>query len=240
MVIDGDLNERGFATVSDVVDSSVIADVLYDLEHVDRHRVRLAGESLFAMRNLLHSVPAIRMLAASPLLRSLVEPYLGVECFAVRAIYFDKLPGANWKVPWHQDLTVALARRCDVEGFRLWTVKAGVVHAQAPIWILERMLAVRLHLDDCRLYSGPLRVLPSTHRDGKLDSVRIEELRSQTNEEVCMVESGGVLLMRPLLLHASSPALSPSHRRVIHIEYSSAQLPDGLQWHEMLRAVNGT
>lgn len=98
--------------------------------------------------------------------------------------------------------------------------------------LLERMVTVHLHLDACHRHNGPLRVLPGTHRLGKLDSGQIEALRAQSAEVVCEVKCGGALLMRPLLLHASSAAQSPGHRRVIHIEYANAQLPDGLEWHE--------
>ena len=37
--------------------------------------------------------------------------------------------------------------------------------------------------------------------------------------------------MRPLLLHASSIAIVPTHRRVIHLEYASQSLADGLEWY---------
>ena len=72
----------------------------------------------------------------------------------MRGLYFDKLPEANWKVPWHQDLSIAVRARLDVEGFGPWTEKAGVLHAQAPAAVLERMLAVRVHLDDCGRENG--------------------------------------------------------------------------------------
>lgn len=35
----------------------------------------------------------------------------------VKGIVFDKTPAANWKVPWHQDLTICVERRIDVNGF---------------------------------------------------------------------------------------------------------------------------
>ncbi len=191
-----------------------------------------AGNQTFALRNILRTIPAVRALATSKAVRSLVEPVLGVDCFAVRAIYFDKLPGMNWKVPWHQDLSVAVAYRDDVEGFGPWSVKGGVVHAQAPVAVLERMLTVRLHLDACDLTNGPLRILPGTHRHGKMDQMGIEHVRLQGTEVSCEIERGGALLIRPLLLHASSAAQSPHHRRVIHIEYADGPLPNGLQWHD--------
>ena len=67
-------------------------------------------------RNLL-SVPAVRELATSEPVRRLVEPVLGPNAFAVRGILFNKLPGANWKVPWHQDCAIAVRERKDMPGW---------------------------------------------------------------------------------------------------------------------------
>ncbi len=230
-----ELDELGFAIHSDVLDSSTIENLLEQLsEQVHNYGVQESPQktqTVYAMRDLLQTMPGVRSLAASASVRALVEPHLGADCFAVRAIYFDKLPGANWKVPWHQDLSVAVAVQKATEGFGPWSRKAGVPHAQAPVSLLERMLTVRLHLDACPLTNGPLRVLPSSHRFGKLDIEQIEAHRAKINEVPCEVARGGALLMRPLLLHASSAAEFPAHRRVLHIEYANTPLPNGLQWH---------
>ena len=226
-----DLERKGFVIVPGVLDESDITEILRKVE-VKTASIEGAGSGLYALRNLFQAVPAVRTLAASQAVRTLVEPFLGKDCFAVRAIYFDKLPDANWKVPWHQDLSIAAVERKDVEGFGHWSQKAGVLHAQAPACLLERMLTVRLHLDRCDRTNGPLRVLPGTHRYGKLNTGEIERLRAEVPEVACEVERGGALLMRPLLLHASASAQSPHHRRVIHIEYAAEPLPGGLAWHE--------
>lgn len=226
-----DLERQGFVIIPGVLDESVITEILCEIEG-KTEGIEGAGSGLYALRNLFQTIPAVRKLTASQAVRAFVEPFLGKDCFAVRAIYFDKLPDANWKVPWHQDLSIAVAVRGDVEGFGHWSQKAGVIHAQAPASLLERMLTVRLHLDRCDRTNGPLRVLPGTHRYGKLNTVEIERLRAEVQEVTCEVERGGALLMRPLLLHASSSAQSPHHRRVIHIEYAAEPLPGGLAWHE--------
>ena len=236
MVLDGHLEKYGFAIVSEVLDKSTIAELLHELQQEEHQGASFTNDRMYALRNLFQMMPSIAELAASRPVRSLVEPYLGSDCFAVRALFFDKLPGSNWKVPWHQDLSVALATRRHVEGYGPWSHKAGVLHAQAPVSLLEGMLTVRLHLDACPLTNGPLRVLPGSHRYGKLEHSQIETLRSQINEVVCEVECGGALLMRPLLLHASSSAQSPGHRRVLHLEFANMTLPDGLEWHEKVQA----
>lgn len=183
-------------------------------------------------RGLLTS-PAVAALARSEQLLSLVRPYLPTEPLPVRAIFFDKSPAANWLVPWHQDLTLTLQSQAEVPGYGPWSIKEGVPHVQPPVELLERMLTVRLHLDDADESNGALRVLPGTHRLGRLSPGQIEEQRARQPDVLCAVEAGGALLMRPLLLHASGRSISPEkHRRVLHIEYAAFTLPAGLHWHE--------
>ena len=236
MGFNSDFDKDGFAIMSQVIDATEIADLIAEMQQEQHRRDAPANDRMYALRNLFQTMPSICRLAASQPVRALVEPFLGSDFFAARALYFDKLPDANWKVPWHQDLSVALAVRRDVEGFGPWSYKAGVLHAQAPVSLLERMVTLRLHLDACPATNGPLCVLPGTHRHGKLNPTQITVLRSQVAETVCEVECGGALLMRPLLLHASSAAESPNHRRVIHIEYANTLLPDRLEWHEVVSA----
>ena len=181
------------------------------------------------LRNLF-DIPAISQLARDPVVRDTATAVLGADCFAVRAILFDKTPSTNWKVAWHQDLTIAVAERRDAPGFGPWSVKAGVTHVQPPCETLERMVVVRLHLDPCGIENGPVRVLPGSHRRGKLDAVAIDEYRRSAEETACIVPRGGLLVMRPLLLHASSAAVLPDHRRVIHFEFATGSLSGGLAW----------
>ena len=174
----------------------------------------------------------IRALATGPALRSLAVSVLGSEAVAVRAILFDKTPQANWKVAWHQDVTIAVRSRHEVPGFGPWSTKSGIPHVQAPNDVLTGMLAIRLHLDDCGPANGPLRVLPGTHRLGKLPPRDLEQMPTRAAEVMCTARRGDVLVMRPLLVHASSAATSPAHRRVVHLEFAAGPLPGGLEWHE--------
>lgn len=180
-------------------------------------------------RNLL-DVGSVRELARSGPIREVAEGILGAGCLAVRGLLFDKTPGANWKVPWHQDLTVAVAEKREAPGFGPWSVKERVDHAQAPAEILNRMLAIRVHLDDCGPENGPLRVLPGSHWSGKLDARAIEAMKGEIPAVACLAPRGGLIAFRPLLLHASSAAASPRHRRVVHLEFAAGPLPGGLRW----------
>ena len=161
---------------------------------------------------------------------SLARPILGDAAHPVRGILFDKTPGANWVVPWHQDLSIAVKKRFDVPGFGPWSQKAGVVHVQPPAEVLRGMLTVRLHLDDCGVDNGPLRVIPGSHREA-MTPEQIEIAVNGRAQVTCECLAGGAVVMRPMILHASSPARSPAHRRVVHIEYAAGDLPSGLQWH---------
>ena len=218
--------EQGFDIIPNLLDDATIDALIETL-------APLQTEGAAGARNLL-DVAAIQTLARSARVRALIEPILGPHCFAVRGIYFDKTAGANWKVPYHQDLSLAVRARFEREGFGPWSVKAGVFHVQPPTEILENMLTLRLHLDACDATNGALRVLENTHKLGKLSAAQIAREREIGAETVCAVPRGGALLMRPLLLHASSPALHPAHRRVIHLEWAAHELPAGLNWRHQI------
>jgi ectoine hydroxylase-related dioxygenase (phytanoyl-CoA dioxygenase family) len=223
--------EDGFAIVHSVVNYESVAEIIDQFQDIPPSAsTRQRGQSYFGIRNLLELIPAIKDLATSATLRSLVDPIAGASAQPVRAIFFDKTHEANWKVAWHQDLSIAVRSRKDVPGFSNWTLKAGVIHVQPPAAILEQMLAVRIHLDATDEHNGALKVLPGSHKFGRLTADNAQQLRSEIEPVVCSVKKGDVMLMRPLLLHASSAANKPNHRRVIHLEYSSAILPGGLEW----------
>lgn len=233
------LERDGFAIVPNVVEAGTVAALISALDDANDDRGIRRRESVYAIRNLLQVVPEIAALADSPALQSLVAPILGPDAFPVRGILFDKTPDANWNVIWHQDLSIAVAERKDMAGYGPWSEKAGVPHVQPPAAILERMLTVRLHLDDCDEANGPLQVLPGSHQGGRLTADQIQRQRELVRSVSCPVPSGGALLMRPLLLHASAASQAPRHRRVIHLEYAADALPGGLQWHREAGRFNG-
>ena len=182
-------------------------------------------------RGLL-AVPDVSAFARSETMMSLVAAHLGPDSQPVRAIFFDKTPTSNWLVPWHQDLTIAVASKVEAPGFGPWSVKNGIPHVQPPAALLAQMIAVRLHLDDCDASNGALRVIPGSHRVGRLEPDQISAARAASEEVVCEAAAGDALLMRPLLLHASSKSVTDRRRRILHIEYCSGRLPKGLAWHD--------
>ena len=116
-------------------------------------------------------------------------------------------------------------------GFGPWSEKGGVPHVQPPAELLERMLAVRVHLDDCGAENGPVRVIPGSHRAGRLSPAAVDAWRAGAEPVDCLAERGAILAFRPLILHASSPAAAPAHRRVVHLEFAAEELPAPLEWH---------
>jgi phytanoyl-CoA dioxygenase PhyH len=221
----------GFAVIENVVNTTTLQALEKELAQVDGIGSQRAGKA-FGIRNLMNAVPCTRTLANSDCLRSLVEPILGNNAQVVRGIYFDKHTDANWKVAWHQDLTIAVRQKIELDGFSAWSLKAGIVHVQPPLSVLANMLTLRLHLDHTDESNGALRVLIGTHRIGRLNAHQIQACQQQQAPVTCSVRRGGVLAMRPLLLHSSLPSLNPTHRRVLHFEYTAADLPAGLDWFE--------
>jgi len=227
--------DDGFVVVADVLPIDVLESLRRAIDELDRTdsdaRARRHG-AVFACRNLFDAAPKSRLAADLPQVRELVEIIVGQGALVTRAILFDKNPLANWSVPWHQDTTIAVRARPGhaVPGFGPWSIKSDVVHVQPPAAVLEGMLTMRLHLDECATDNAPLRVVPGSHRRGILDCASAERERARSSEVACTVAAGGALLMRPLLLHASAPASAPARRRVIHLEWASRPLPLPLEW----------
>ena len=214
--------ENGFSVIDSFVSDNVVETLLSAVTNE-------LGSDRAGTRQLHQRVPAIGTFLRSPALVTLIQKLLPGG-FAVRSIFFDKTPETNWRVAWHQDLSICVNERHDAAGFSAWSMKESIHHVRPPTGILERMLTVRLHLDDCDEENGPLRVIPGSHRKGRLSSEEIAAWRNKGPIETCVVPRGGAVIMKPLLLHSSSPATNPSHRRVLHIEFASEALPKPLEW----------
>lgn len=222
----------GFALVPEVADEDLLAVIDQEIAALEAGpSARERAGSTYALRNVLADSPRLLQLAAGGPFLALAQAALGPEARGVRGILFDKTPEANWKVAWHQDRTIAVRERIELPGFGPWSVKLGVAHVEPPREILEQMVALRIHLDDCPAENGALRLSPGSHRRGKLDPQEIARLAESGLEEItCPARRGEILVMRPLVLHASRPSSSPARRRVLHLEYAGGELPGGLAW----------
>jgi len=160
----------------------------------------------------------------------LVSNLLGTPARPVRAIAFDKTTGRNWSVPWHQDRTIAVDRRDEAADVRCWTVKNGVNHCEPPVGLLQRMVTLRWHLDDVGPRDGCIRVLPGSHRLGRLAAADISRLLRQVLPVDVPVPAGGVFVMSPLLVHSSRKRVTAGRRRVLHVELAADDPPAPLRW----------
>ena len=193
-----------------------------EIAAVGRPGVRLSSTSLKPISDLLD---------VSGPVGSIVTELIGGAAFPVRAIMFDKSPAANWSLGWHQDRTICVAERIDVEGFGPWTVKQGQLHVQPPQDLLERMITLRIHLDDVPIDNGPLLVIKDTHRLGKLTEDRIADLVAESDVATHLAQRGDVWAYRTPIVHASASAASGyTARRVLQLDYSRESLPGGLRW----------
>jgi ectoine hydroxylase-related dioxygenase (phytanoyl-CoA dioxygenase family) len=213
----------GFAVFPEVFSGDEMSALAEELEPSNLSRSKAGIRH--AMRH--HRVAA---LARDGRLLGIVREFLGPRALPYRATLFDKSPASNWLVVWHQDTALPLREKRDVPGWGPWSVKDSVNYAHAPAKALEQVLALRVHLDDSTAANGPLRVLPGTHVLGVLTDEEIHELSTEIEAEDCPVPFGGVLAMRPLIVHASSKSQSKNRRRVLHIEYAaSTAVADGLE-----------
>jgi phytanoyl-CoA dioxygenase PhyH len=159
-----------------------------------------------------------------------LAPLLGDSRTAIQCTYFAKLSSRNWLVTLHQDLSIPVAARAADAPCKAWSEKEGTWFCQPPAEFLAQLVAVRVHLDDSTEANGPLRVVPGSHRLGRIASHEIAAHRRRLGEVACVAPRRSLLAMRPLLLHASSKSTSHAPRRVLHFVFAPAALPWGLRW----------
>lgn len=217
----------GFLLIPDVLESDSVEALMAKLP-------ALASDTRGGSRNLLSwawCAHLARQLAQHPILRAVIpHTHAAVQC-----TLFEKSADRNWLVSVHQDQSIPVAEPVEHAALRGWSRKDGEWFVQPPSDVLEQVVAVRLHLDDCLSNDGPVRVVPGTHQQGLIDAEKAVELKNALGERECTIHQGGVLLMRPLALHASSKSQGTSRRRVLHFIYGPVTLPFGLQWAQPVR-----
>lgn len=223
--------QHGFTIIDDVLSSPACEAIVRNIQ-LARNESALFRQSadLFAVRQVFKTVASLQEQVLTPEVKEILEALFGSGYFVVKSIYFDKPGASNWFVSYHQDLTIAVHEKADVPGFGPWTVKQDQYAVQPPLPILEDNFTLRLHLDDTGEANGALRVIPGSHLKGIYRPETIDWHKEQ--EVFCPVSKGGVMIMRPLLLHASSRTTNGMPRRVVHVEFSRNALPAPLQWAE--------
>lgn len=231
------LQETGFTIIDNIFTTEEVTAIIEAINSIDTSGPAFRKTSdLFAIRRFVKEVPAISPLIFNSRLRTIIDELFGPDYFLVKSIYFDKPEQSNWFVAYHQDLTISVEEKKQVAGFDQWTVKNNQFAVQPPVVLLENIFTIRIHLDDTDENNGALKIVPGSHRKG---IYRPETIDWNTEQEVvCKVQSGGIMIMQPLLLHASNRTTNNNKRRVIHLEFSNQLLPGELQWAEYLPLSN--
>ncbi len=185
-----------------------------------KHGIRHADKKFKTINQLTHSNAFI----------DLASSLLGSKPNVVRVIFFDKTPDKNWLVTWHQDKTITLNKKVEINNWGPWSIKDKIHHVQPSVEVLNKMVTFRLHLDDTNEYNGCLKLIPKSHELGILSQQELVEVVNSQEAYICEAKKGDLLLMKPHILHSSSKSSNPDHRRVVHIEYSNYQLPESLSW----------
>lgn len=226
-----ELEENGFSVLIDLYSENEISQILTCIENAEQDgNSFMKTKDLFAIRQLIKDVPELTDLLFNRKLTKLISELSESEYFLTKAIYFDKPSESNWFVAYHQDLSISVDKKADVENYVNWTFKKGQNGVQPPIEILQDTITIRIHLDKTDKNNGALKVIPKSHLRGiiRADSKdwNIE------NEFICEVEKGGAMLMKPLTLHASNRTTNGNKRRVIHLEFNKHKLTEPLAWLE--------
>jgi ectoine hydroxylase-related dioxygenase (phytanoyl-CoA dioxygenase family) len=225
------IQENGFTVINNVFSEQEIRKIVEIIQNIDTSKETFRkSDDLFAIRQFLKEIPQVRELVFNENIKDIITEIFGEKYFVVKSIYFDKPEKSNWYVAYHQDLTISVDIKADLSGFGPWTTKQNQFAVQPPLEILENLYTIRIHLDDTDEKNGALKVIPKSHAKGIYRPETIDW--SVETETICNVEKGGIMIMKPLLLHGSNRTTNGKKRRVIHIEFSDKELPEKLKWSE--------
>jgi ectoine hydroxylase-related dioxygenase (phytanoyl-CoA dioxygenase family) len=216
--------EQGFRLESQFISQATVNTLIDEITKSNELK------SPHGIRNAEKKFDCIAKLANSEKVIAQAKSILGEEPQLVRAIFFDKNPKKNWLVSWHQDKTVSVNKKLHIDGWGPWSLKDNTHHVQPSESVLNNMVTFRIHLDDSNADNGCLKVIPNSHTSGVLTQLEIDSLVKSAIFVECEANAGDMLIMRPLILHASSKAKLPKHRRVIHLEFSGYDLPNDVYW----------
>ncbi|MCM3869443.1 MAG: phytanoyl-CoA dioxygenase family protein [Pyrinomonadaceae bacterium] len=213
------MREAGFWIEENVLAKNECVALIDALSHNEERRARAGARHLM-------SNPAVARVANDQRLLRIAQRALKGEAVPYRATLFEKSGRANWLVVWHQDTALPLVSRFDSTEWGPWSKKTGVNYAHAPAWALSRVVALRVQLDASTEENGPLRIIPDSHTAGVLCDEEVFRMARRHEHVDCLVSQGGVLAMRPLLIHSSSKGRASTPRRVLHIEYAESLMLD--------------
>jgi predicted DNA-binding transcriptional regulator YafY len=219
------LNHKGFSVLNNIYTSREIRKIKRMLDTSLRLE---AGE--FSVRDLFNTNTDLPKLLFNTNIKQILAA-ISPKAFVCKAIYFDKSEQGNWFVTWHQDLTINVSKKIETEGFFGWTKKEDVISVCPPPELSHSLFTIRIHLDETTGKNGALLVIPGSHKKVHTDTEK-QLITENTNATVVDVAAGGIMLMKPLLLHKSGKNASQKRRRVVHLEFSESNLPNDLAFSE--------
>ena len=228
-----ELETNGFTILESIYSLAEIENICNEIEKISdsTNLTFRKTKDLFAIRQFLKEVPSVEKLIFNNVLKEILESIFGKEYFVVKSIYFDKPEESNWFVGYHQDLTISVDKKLELEDFSNWTVKQNQYSVQPSDEVLKNICTVRIHLDDTNEENGALKVIPNSHHE----VIRLDTFDFKNKKETfCNVPKGGIMIMKSLLFHASNKTTNKERRRVIHLEFSNKNLPNELSWSEKL------
>jgi ectoine hydroxylase-related dioxygenase (phytanoyl-CoA dioxygenase family) len=196
-----DISEKGFTVIDNVYTKDEIERINTVISSADNSSDTFRkSKDIFAIRQFLKEVPETIPVIFNEKLNRIIRHFFGEKYFVVKSIYFDKPQKSNWFVAYHQDLTISVDKRVETDGYGPWTVKLNQFAVQPPIDVLENIFTVRIHLDDTDENNGALKVVPGSHAKKIYRPETIDW--SVETEATCNVNAGGIMIMKPLLLHS--------------------------------------
>ena len=213
-----ELESQGFSVTERVFCEDEIQALIHSIEN---------NKKDFSIRQLVNQIPEVKQIIfKNKCFRNLFYSVCDHNYFLSKAIYFNKPSNSNWFVGYHQDMSISVQEKIETTGYSNWTLKNGQLGVP-PKSILESIVTFRIHLDDADETNGALKVIENSH---DLGIIRIDQNFDKSKigvETTCCAKKGQVMLMKPLLLHASDKSVSESDRRVIHLEFCNQEVPMG-------------
>jgi len=222
------LEHKGFGILNHIYTKRDIRKIKSRIDNYIKNN----NEQAFGMREVLIKMPELKDILFNRNFKKLIKS-IDKDAFLTKAIYFDKSPKDNWYVTWHQDVPINVSKKIEAEGFSSWTNKKGVISVRPPEYVSKHTFSMRIHLDDTTIKNGALKVIPGSHKK-QLNDQEIKLIIASSIPFVSEINAGGVQLLKPLLLHASSESKVQRRRRVLHLEFSTIQLPRGLEYSEYM------
>lgn len=213
------LDENGFSIIENCFNESELSIMLNFIED---------NKFDFSERQVLNRFPKIQeIIFKNDNFIKLFNTICDESYFLSKAIYFNKLPKSNWFVSYHQDLSISVKNKIEEKGYHSWTNKKGQLGVIPPLFILENSITFRIHIDKTNEKNGVLKVISKSHKKGIIRVDDNFEASKEGEEVICNIDKGGIMIMKPLLLHSSQKSISEKDRRVIHLEFCNQEIPMG-------------